>query len=272
MKLGCSSWSFHRSFEEGKIDQKKWIEKCTDELELDGVELLDFHFQRTVDSDIRKIKKLIIDKGLTISCVSVSNNFGVLNDGERRKEVEKVKKWTEAAYKYGAPVLRVFAGWQGAAPWDPSWQKPVEVVKEKIWPKMIECMKECTKHAENWGVVLVVENHDNRGLVSTAEDVLRIVKDVNSDWLMLNLDTGGYISQPNYSDIRKTVGLTPHVHAKFHDVDKEGRDLVLDYNKIFDILNKAKYRGFLSIEYEGKEEEFSAIPKVVKFLKQFIKR
>lgn len=270
MKIGCSSWSFHRSFEEGKVDQEKWIEVCADELELDGIELLDFHFPSKKDSEIKKIKKLAIDKGLTISCVSVSNNFGVLDEDKRRKEVKKVKEWTEIAYKYGAPVLRVFGGWRATAPWDSDRGKRVEVTKKEIWPKVVKSMKECTKRAEDLGIILAVENHNDRGLISTPEDVLRLIKEVNSEWLMLNLDTGGYVHQPNYSGLKETIELAPHVHAKFHDIDEKGRDLKLDYGKIFDILSKAKYRGFLSIEYEGKEE-LSAVPKIVQFLKQFIR-
>jgi len=118
MKLGCSSWSFHRLFEEGKIDQRRWIEKCADELLLDGIELLDFHFPSTNDTEIKRIKKLIVNKGLTISCISVSNNFGAPTERARQKEVEKVKKWIQIAQKYGASILRIFAGWPGLAPWE----------------------------------------------------------------------------------------------------------------------------------------------------------
>jgi len=47
MKLSCSSWSFHRTFEQGKINQLEWIEKCAKDLMLDGIELLDEHFRST---------------------------------------------------------------------------------------------------------------------------------------------------------------------------------------------------------------------------------
>jgi len=265
MKIACSSWSFHRSFEEGRIDQKNWIEKCADELELDGVELLDIHFPSTADAYIKEIKKFIIDRGLTISCVSVSNNFGEPRERGRRREVEKVKKWTEIAYKFGSPVLRVFAGWPGLTRRNENRQRRVD--KEKLWPKMIECMKESVKYAEDVGVVLGVENHNEKGFVATTDEIFRIKKEVDSDWLMLVLDTGGNVPQPDYAMIEKTIELAPHVHAKFLEIDEKGQDRILDYKKIFGILNRAKYKGFLSIEYEGKEDEFSAIPRVVKFLK-----
>jgi len=268
MKIACSSWSFHRSFEEGRINQKNWIKKCADELGLDGVELLDIHFPSTTDAYIKEIKKFMIDKGLTISCVSVSNNFGEPRERERRREVKKVKKWTEITYKFGSPVLRVFAGWPGLTLENKTWQKGVD--KEKLWPKMIECMKESVKYAEDVGVVLGVENHNSNGFVATTDDVFRIKKEVGSDWLMLVLDIGGTLSRPDYAMIEKTIELAPHVHAKFLEIDEEGRDRILDYKKIFGILNRAKYKGCLSIEYAGKEDEFSAVPRVVKFLNEWL--
>lgn len=269
MKLGCSSWSFHRLFEEGKINQKRWIEKCADEFLLDGIELLDFHFPSVNDADIKEIKKLIVNKGLAVSCISVSNNFGAPTEKARQKEVKKVKKWIEIAQKYGAPTLRIFAGWPGLAPWESNSSEPAKVDRGKLWPEMINCIKECAKCAEDIGIILAVENHNHKGFVKTADEVLRIMKEVNSDWVKLNLDTGGY--QDGYSAIEKTADISVHIHAKFYDVDEEGSDQILDYNRIFSILNEKKYKGFISIEYEGKEEEKLAIPRIVKFLRRFVK-
>ncbi len=75
MKLSCSSWSFHRTFEQGKINQLEWIEKCAKDLMLDGIELLDEHFRSTEKAYLRDLNKFTTDLGLTIACVSVSNNF-----------------------------------------------------------------------------------------------------------------------------------------------------------------------------------------------------
>ncbi len=61
MKISCSSWSFHRTIETGKLDQLAWIEKCAQELELDGVELLDVHFPGIAKDYLQKLKKRIID-------------------------------------------------------------------------------------------------------------------------------------------------------------------------------------------------------------------
>jgi sugar phosphate isomerase/epimerase len=115
--------------------------------------------------------------------------------------------------------------------------------------------------------MLAVENHNHKGFVKTADEALRVIKEVNSDWVRLNLDSGGYLD--GYPAIEKIVNLAIHIHAKFYDINERGSDRTLNYNRIFDILSRKNYRGFVSIEYEGKEDEFSAIPRIVRFLKQF---
>jgi len=57
------------------MNQFEWIEKCAKDLMLDGIELLDEHFPSTEKAYLGDLKKFTTDLGLTIACVSVSNNF-----------------------------------------------------------------------------------------------------------------------------------------------------------------------------------------------------
>ena len=137
MKIGCSTWSFHHAFEKGEIDIYGFTDICADELELDGVELLDMHLE-TTGEDLSVLKNYIVRKGLSISCVSVSNNFGYSSAGKLRDEVAKVKRWIDIAGRFGSPVIRVFSGWEGPAPWDVKFGREREE-KKKVWPGMIRC-------------------------------------------------------------------------------------------------------------------------------------
>jgi len=264
MKLGCSSWSYHRTFEARKLNIEKWISVCADDLMLDGVELLDFHLNNN-DIDFKKLKNIIVNKGLTISSISVSNNFGYASDDKLREEVEKVKKWIDITSLFGASILRVFAGWAGPAPWDNNFGSE-SADRTIVWPKMIQCMKECVDYAERIGIVLAVENHNHRGLIHTTEDSNRIIREINSPWLRLNLDTAGY-TEDIYTSIENTLNLAVQVHIKILEPGEDVIDKKLDYDKIFSILNKSTYRGFLSLEYEGQEDEITTIPKLIKQLK-----
>ena len=244
MKLGCSSWSYHRSFEEKKIDAKDFINICADKLKLTGIELLDFHFDPE-KIDVKEIKNLIVDKGLTISSVSVSNNFGYKKKKKLKKEIDKVKRWIDITREYGSSILRVFAGWPMCAPWDKGFGKD-KYNREEFWNEMIECIKKCVEYGEKAKIVLAVENHNHNGFINSKESAIRIIEEINSPWFRLNLDTAGYITD-RYNSIEKTLPLAVQLHIKILKMAKDGSDEELDYEKIFEILKKSTYNGFLSL-------------------------
>jgi len=175
-----------------------------------------------------------------------------------------VKNWLEVGYVLGAPVLRIFSGWPSADD------------KEKLWPAMVDCIKECEKTARQTGIVLAIEPHNNGGFLPTAVDTLRLIKQINSEWVKINLDTGNYQDADNYQAIADTIAYAPHIHAKCHHISEDGRELEFDYDKIFSILKKSGYRGFLSLEFEGqdlhKQDELVYIPKAVKMLKELAQK
>jgi sugar phosphate isomerase/epimerase len=254
VKLGASSWSYHRKFKEGAMSQESWLEECH-RLGLDGLELLDIHFPSTERSYLRKIKSHCVRKGLTISCVSVSNDFGIPKE-QLREQVDLTQSWIRIAEFFGAPVMRVFAGWR----------RPGEDYASS-WARMISCMRQVTDYAEDHCIVLGLENHDGNSFMTTPDEVTRIIEDVGSDYLRLNLDTGAY---PNpLDDLNRSVKLAVHVHAKIFRADK--LRLEPDHSKILPILEDAGYNGFLSIEYEGDADEVKAVEDTVRHLRRLMR-
>jgi L-ribulose-5-phosphate 3-epimerase len=202
------------------------------------------------------VKRRCAELYLTISCVSVSNDFGHPTAPERDRELLRVKRWVDVAHFLGAPVLRVFAGW------------PLAGQKESLWPSMIRCLRESAEYAQERGVVLGLENHDGGGFVATADEVERALARVGSPWLRLCLDTGDY---DDLAAIGRTVSHAVHVHAKLYEVDDRGADKRLDWPAIMATLRAAHYRGFLSIEYEGSEEAETAVPRGVRYLRGLLR-
>ena len=265
MKLGLCSWSCHKSLESGRLDFTKLLEFCAKELQVGGIDIIADHLPKTDKKSLLGYKKMATDLHLTIACLSPGNNFGKPKPEERKQEVEAVKKWLEAGYILGAPVLRIFSGW----PW------PYDE-KEKLWPAMVGCIKECEKSAKDTGIVLAIEPHNDGGFLPTAVDTLRLIKQINSEWVKINLDTGNYQDPDNYKAIEDTIVYAPHIHAKVHHMSDDGKELVFDFDKIFSIIKKADYRGFLSLEFEGQDffgqDEIKYIPKAVQMLKDFAQK
>jgi L-ribulose-5-phosphate 3-epimerase len=128
----------------------------------------------------------------------------------------------------------------------------------------IGAIEECLPAAEKAGVLLALENH--WGLTTRPENLLRIHQAVRSPWLGINLDTGNFPGDP-YPGIEM---LAPHaaiVQAKTYYGGGEWYTLDLDYPRIAGILGKAGFRGWVSLEMEGKEPAATAVPKSLQVLR-----
>ena len=252
MQLGMCSWSHHRDFESGAMDLFDWMTVCAKDLRVHGIEITDEHMQSTEEDYIKTVKRVAVDLNLMISAVTVSNDFGLETEEARNLELEKVEKAIKLTKDLGSPMLRVFAGW-------PSHNK------EEQWAEMVRCMQVACLVADREGIVLAVENHNHGGFLQTGEDIHRIITDVDSEWLRLNLDTGNYID--GWQSIEKTLIYTVQVHAKMMDIQKDGQDFTTDYPTLIKLLREKNYRGYVSLEYEGEEASLPAVARGVEFLR-----
>ncbi len=262
MKLGCSSWSYDRDLNEGRLDQLQWLRICAEDLALDGIELLDHHFPDTGQSYLRELRRRAAELGLTVSCVSVSNDFGRTTAEARRREIEKVRSWLHITHFLSAPVLRVFAGWLPP-------EEPPPTARKSFWPEVMACLQECAAAAAECGIVLALENHDGGGFVSRPDEIERCLREVDSPSLRLCLDTGDL---GDLAAIERVARHAVHVHVKLIDLDDAGVDRHLDWPATFAVLREAGYRDFLSIEYEGQEPAGTALPRAVAHLRSVMHR
>lgn len=257
MKLGCSSQSYDGAFREKRIDLFSWIDHCASVLRVDGVEIEDKHFPVTSDDFLDELRARVQERKLGLSSVTIMNDFGLPARAEREAQLDYVRGWLGRAQRLGALVVRVFAGW------------PKEKAREELWDEMVDCLRRACVEAERAGVLLAMENHNHGGFVQVAEDALRIFEQVGSRWLRLNLDTGNYLD--GLRSIEKTAAWAAHVHAKLYHIAEDGADHRLDYRRILGALQRAGYRGFVSLEYEGPQDPFEVVPRAVKRLRELLR-
>jgi sugar phosphate isomerase/epimerase len=80
------------------------------------------------------------------------------------------------------------------------------------------------------------------------------------------MDTGNFLENP-YDKLDQIAPKTVYVHAKTYFGGGIWYTLDLDYPRIAGILRKHNYRGYVSLEYEGKEDWRTAIPKSLAVLR-----
>jgi sugar phosphate isomerase/epimerase len=172
--------------------------------------------------------------GLDISGTGVRNDFATADKAKRAADVQHVKEWVEVAARMGAPVLRVFAGKQ---PEGHTWDQVAQ------W--MVTDLKQCVEHGKKHGVIIGIQNHGD--MLMTAEQTLKIVKMVDSEWFGVIVDTGYFLKGDPYKEIAAVAPYAVNWQVKQH-IGGKGATLKTDLNKIVRIARESGYRGYLPIE------------------------
>ena len=190
----------------------------------------------------------------------------------RQTNIEKTIASIELAYKLGIPTIRVNTGrWGTTKSFDDLManrgiEPPLEGYKEEdgyAW--VIESFEKCLPTAEKCGVVLGLENH--WGLGRTPEGVLRVVEAINSPWLQVTLDTGNFLEDP-YDRLERLAPRACLVQAKTYYGGGLWYTLDLDYDRIATMLRRHRYRGYVSLEFEGRDDPRTAVPRSLALLRR----
>jgi len=104
------------------------------------------------------------------------------------------------------------------------------------------------------------------GLSTRVENLLKIYKALSSPWLGINLDTGNWPGDP-YEGIAALAPYATIVQAKTYYGGGVWYTLDLDYPRIAKILKGAGFKGWISLEMEGKEPAATAVPKSLDVLR-----
>jgi sugar phosphate isomerase/epimerase len=190
----------------------------------------------------------------------------------RKNHIEYSIRSIEMAYALGIPTMRLNTGrWRTVKSFDDFMaQKGIEPpipghTEEEAFGWVIGSIEKLLPRAEECGVTLGLENH--WGLGRTAAGVLRILDAIKSPWLRATLDTGNFL-EDMYSQMER---LAPHavlVQAKTYFGGGEWYTLDIDYAKVAEILRKASFRGYVSLEFEGKEDPRTGVPKSLELLRK----
>ena len=269
--IGVSTYSFWRFGE----DEHLPIDRCIDyaaEWGFDAVEVLEVQMLRKDKPYLRELKRRAFVNGMSLCGMSTHQGF-VSPDAEKRKaNINRTIDSLELAYELGIPTIRVNTGrWGTTASFDDlmanrGLEPPLPgYTDEDAFPWVIDCFERIIPIAERLGVVMGLENHWGLGL--TPEGVLRIVDAIDSPWLQVTLDTGNFLEDP-YDRLEMLAPKAVFVQAKTYYGGGKWYTLDLDYPRIAELLKRHNYRGFISLEFEGKEDYHTAIPRSLALLRE----
>jgi L-ribulose-5-phosphate 3-epimerase len=269
IKLSISSYSFWH-FKGEKFPIEKVIDEAA-RIGVEGIDILHRQMEGEDNAYLQKLKRHAFVNGIAFTCLSIHQSFVSPDKEFLKKEIDHTKNCIKLAAKMGIPCLRLNSGrWGTTKSFDELMKnRGVEPIlpgytEDDGFKWCIDSIQQCLPTAEEYGVLLALENH--WGLCSTPEGQLRIKKAIDSPWLGIMMDTGNFLEEP-YSKLELLAPYTNFVQAKTYYGGGEWYSLELDYKRIFDILKKVNYQGYVSLEFEGKEDPFTAVPKSIELLK-----
>ena len=265
--LSLAAYSFRDSFVDGnrgrkpnadpnrQLDMFQFVDYCADH-GCHGAEVTSYYFpENLTDEYLLKLKRHAFWRGVEISGTAVGNTFTLPKGAKRDAEIAGVKKWIDRAQILGAPHIRVFAGnIAGGAS------------KDDAKKLSIEALQECGDYASGKGVFLGLENHG--GIVSEVDDLLDIIRAVQSAWIGINLDSGNFHTDDPYSDLAKCAPYAVNVQFKVEMQPKGQPKQVADLPRVMKILREANYQGYVALEYEAAEDPWKTVPDWLKRMKE----
>lgn len=261
LKSSLNAFSFNKPLMDGSMSVFDLLEYCA-ATGFDGVDITGYYlkgYPAVPDSEyLLKVKRKAFSEGLEISGTGVRNDFTIADQSKRQKEVELVKNWIEVAAKIDAPVIRIFSGNQ----------KNEGISREKVTDWMLEDIRTCVEYGKQHGVIIGLQNHND--FIQTADQVIKIIGAVNSEWLGLILDTGSYRIHDPYEEIEKSVKYTVNWQIK-ENVFINGKEVETDMTKLMSIIKKSGYNGYLPLETLGDGDPGSKVEALFAKIKSAMK-
>ena len=281
MKIGVSSYSFSKYIDKTGCDYFTVCDKAK-EIGFDGIEFINLNKKCAVDDEIKTAKeiKAYCEKiGLEIVAYTVGAN---LLAGDLDAEIANLKHCVDVAEALGVKTMRHDIAY--ALPEGKTWWEVID--------DLVPSIREITNYAKAKGIRTCSENH---GYIFQAPErvkaVIDAVADANYGWL---IDIGNFLCadcQPLPS-VKTALPYAMHVHAKdflykdgsfpkpsgFNLTTTGGnylRGTVVGHGvvPVKDCLNAIKasgYDGWISLEFEGAEENIYALTEGLNNIKAFL--
>ncbi|MBY0502340.1 MAG: sugar phosphate isomerase/epimerase [Bryobacteraceae bacterium] len=251
LRTAICAYSFREALQKKTLTYEDLVPLAV-ENDVDGLDLTVYWFPSTEASFLLPLKRLAYRNGVEIYSISVRTNMCQPTAELRDKELADVKKWVDVAAALGAGHIRVFGG-----------TVPKTSSEDEAAKWVVDVLARGAAYAGQHGVILGLENHG--GITARASRIVDIVKQVNSPWAAVNLDTGNFTSDA-YRQIAEILPYAANVQFKRDIRVTEGKLETADWDRLTKMLTEGGYRGYLALEYEEKEDPLVSVPPLLKKL------
>ncbi len=251
---GCCAYSYRDYLKDGRMTMEDFILKGV-ELGLHGVDITTYWLKSTEPADLATLRHFAFKNGMAFSGVAIATTMCQPDPAKREQELAKIKQWVDATEMLGASHLRVFGG-----------KLPEGATDQQGIPWVVAVMKPACDYAATKGITLGIEDHG--GITSKASNILAILRGVDSPYAGINLDISNF-PEDQYAQIEACIPYATHTHIR--DLFSRTQEPI-DLERVWQMFARGGYKGYMSAEYEGKEDAMTGVPKLIEKVKALCKK
>lgn len=261
-EISLAEFSFASELFSGKMTNLDFAARAKKEFGISTVEYVAMFFnnKHTDPAYLADLKKRAEDVGVTNHLIMVDGaNISDLDDTKRKAAVESHYAWVDAAKYLGCRSIRVNLG---------ILEMPGTAADEA--KASVDGYGRLLEYGDKTGINIIVENHIGRSC--NAQWLVGIMKEVNHPQAGVLPDFGnfcinrtkpvtqdiaGYMATKCletydvYKGVEELMPYAKGVSAKTHKFNAAGDEAELDFKRLFSIIKKSGFKGYVGIEYEG---------------------
>jgi len=245
LRPGLVAYTYRNELQAKKLSYEDVIRMAAD-FGFEGLDTTVYWFPPDFSSQyLASMRRTAYKNGVSLYSVAARVRLSQPTPELRDAEVENAKKWVDVADRLGATHVRVFGG---------SIAKGATEDQAIGWA--VEVLKRAVDYSAGKGILIGVE--DDGGLTTNAGPTIEIVKRTDSPWAGMNLDSGNF-PKDGYAQVAMAIPYAVSTHIKATISTPEGKKEKTDFERLFGMLAKGGYRGFVSLEYE-ENDAMTAVP------------
>ena len=260
--ISLAEWSFNRALFGNKMTNLDFPVTARRDFGIDVVEYVNQFFMDKAEDKayLAELRKRCEDNGVKSGLI-MCDREGALGDPDaaaRTRTVENHYKWVTAAAFLGCHSIRVNAQSSGAFGAQADFA--------------IDGLRRLAEFGAQHGLNVIVENHG--GLSSNGKWLTAVIDQVGLPNCGTLPDFGNFNiakdkAYDRYTGVREMMPFAKGVSAKSYAFDAQGNETTIDYARMMGIVKDAGYRGYVGIEFEGRNmEEIDGIRATKKLLER----
>jgi sugar phosphate isomerase/epimerase len=261
-KVSLAEWSVNKAIRQNKLTNLDFPKLARD-MGCDGVEFVNTLWGSPTAGYIARLKRNMAQHNITPVLIMVDDE-GLMGHAEKEQRLKAARnhyKWVDIAAEIGAHSIRTNMY--------PSKQPSGAAEIEEFLKFCVESFTDLCDYAAKQKINVIIENHG--GVSSLPEVVLSLMKKVNKPNFGTLPDFGNFPKGlDKYVAVDKLMAYAKGVSFKCFFEGPGPTEIAYDPAKMFEVVERSSYNGFIGIEYEGtKLDEMEGVKAARAWLKSY---